>query len=389
MLFMRICSGLTAEEMAFLMGEKQIIKTGMMACSRREGVTDGLVCDADIYGVNEPAEYLKKWFTGCSQSEVLKAAKKILENVRGGYACALESNGSTYLFRDPVGLKPLYYKGEVFASEKKAFRGENPTPLLPGEVVTLPDTLLHRKRIEREPTEDPEILLEALRKSISQQIGKNAAILFSGGIDSALLASLSDASLITCGLEGSQDILFSRKASTLLKKECTELIISKKDIRDAVPKVLSIIEEKNMLNVEIGLLIFFVCQECDKDILISGQGADELFGGYYKYERAFHLKTDVKTFMKKDVDNIWWGLERDGQIAERFSKRIRYPFLDITVIEKALGIPAELLFEPQRKGFLRKVATLLELPEEIVFRPKKALQYGSGIHKVVKNLVIN
>jgi asparagine synthase (glutamine-hydrolysing) len=54
------------------------------------------------------------------------------------------------------------------------------------------------------------------------------------------------------------------------------------------------------------------------------------------------------------------------------------------VVRRALGIPAAFLFEPVRKGFLRKVASLLNLPEEIISRPKKALQYGTGIHKIVQ-----
>ena len=54
------------------------------------------------------------------------------------------------------------------------------------------------------------------------------------------------------------------------------------------------------------------------------------------------------------------------------------------IVKKALGIPAEQLFTPQRKGFLRTVAAQLSLPEDIVLRPKKALQYGTGIHKIVK-----
>ncbi len=386
MFFMRICSSPYTEKMAALMGLNQLYRRGHMGCSHAEGITDGLVCDADIYGVKTPAEYLKTWVEGCSNSfEIVRAVKKIQENVKGSYACALEVKGNVYIFRDLIGIKPLYYQKDAVASEKKAFLQENCTPLLPGEVVELPDTTLHHTRIEGISTFDPHRIAEALQKSISQQIEPHAAVLFSGGIDSSILASLSDVPVITCGLEGSHDTLFSRKASHLLEKDRIEVVLTEKDITDALPVVLSIIEEKSLLALELALLMYFVCQEWDGKLLISGQGADELFGGYYKYEKAFCNKGDVKALMKKDFDTLYIGLERDGQVAERFDKVIRYPYLDTTVVRRALGIPAAFLFEPVRKGFLRKVASLLNLPEEIISRPKKALQYGTGIHKVVQN----
>ncbi|KYK32805.1 MAG: hypothetical protein AYK18_15420 [Theionarchaea archaeon DG-70] len=371
------------------MGVNQVYTTDGMGCSHIEGVSEGVVCDADIFGVKRPADYFREQFAGCScYKEVVTKVKEIQKRLRGGYACAVRRRGSLYLFRDPIGIKPVYYLGTTFASEKKAFAEGNPVPLLPGHVVQLPDTAISAAEITEATTTDPRLLLDILTRSSSQQVEEDAVILFSGGIDSAILASLSDVPLITCGLPQSKDVLFSRKAAALLKKECFRVIVSEKDIINAIPRVQSIIEEKSLLNLEIGLLLFFICQEWDKEILISGQGADELFGGYYKYEKAFQSNKDVKTKMRNDLNSIWHGLERDGQIAERFDKIMRYPYLDLTLVERALGIPAELLFRPQRKGILRKMARLLSLPEEIVFRPKKALQYGSGIHNVVKRNVV-
>jgi asparagine synthase (glutamine-hydrolysing) len=384
-LFMRICGGKNVEKMSSLMGISPTYARDDLACSKPEGVTEGLVCDSDIYGVRHPAAYLKDYIENHSHNcNPLGVIKEILQNIKGGYACAWKNKGKIYIFRDPVGLKPLYYMEEAFASEKKAFGQRKSRILLPGQIVRLPGTVVYRHRICETAAANPQEIVDALRKSAHRQIEKNAAVLFSGGIDSCILASLSDTPLITCGLENSQDIQFSRKASTLLKRDLREIVLSEREIENAIPEVLSIIEDKTLMNLEIGLLIFFVCQEWDGDILISGNGADELFGGYFKYEKAFRDKKDVKVLMRKDFDLIHHALERDCQIAERFEKKMRYPYLDCDVVKKALSIPAELLFDPQRKEFLRKVARLLSLPEEIATRPKKALQYGSNIHKTVK-----
>jgi asparagine synthase (glutamine-hydrolysing) len=381
---MRICGGSLIDRDAC----KGMITTGNLKCSRHEGVDAGLVCDADIYGVERPAEYLKKYLEGNSTShEVIQAVRRIHKEVKGGYACAWKCGKTIYIFRDPVGLKPLYHYGNSFSSERKAF--SSPHVLLPGELVQLPGITLMCNRIKAIPTTNPEAIQHALTESVYYSIEKNAVILFSGGIDSSILAFLADAPLVVCGLEDSHDIIFARKAAKLLHRECTELILSEKNIRDIIPEVLSLIDEKTFMNLEIGVLMYHLCKNQDADIFISGQGADELFGGYKKYEIAFHKGEDVKSIMRKDLDEISCGLERDRHIAEQFNKRIRYPYCDLPVVEKALGVPDSSLFTPQRKEFLRRVARLLNLPDEIVSRPKKALQYGSGIHKTLKKMDIH
>jgi asparagine synthase (glutamine-hydrolysing) len=381
---MQICGGSPLEEIVSRMGLNKYTTTEDLVCSSPRGIADNLVCDADIAGVTTPAAYLEEWLHKCSpEHHLVHQVEKIFTTVRGGYACAVQCHGAVYIFRDPVGLKPLYYRGRSFASEKKGFCC-TPHQLRPGELVKLPDRSLLHHRIKEVCTTDPEAVLDALTKSVHHH--DNAAVLFSGGIDSSILAALTDVPLVTCGVADSQDMLFSRKAARLLKKEHIQVVISEKDIREAVPQVLSSIEEKTLMNLELGLLLFFICKAVDTPVLISGQGADELFGGYYKYEKAYYEKNDVTSMMRRDFDTITSGLERDRQIAEQFTTTVHYPYLAYPVVERALGIPVHRHFIPQRKAFLQNVGHLLKLPDTIVFRPKKALQYGSGIHKIVKKI---
>ncbi|MGD2250735.1 MAG: asparagine synthase-related protein [Candidatus Methanofastidiosia archaeon] len=384
---MRICGGPHLEKMAAAMGI-QPVYTNTMACSHISGVHEGLVCDADIYHAHAPAQYLYQVIEQCLRQgqHPVQAIRSIHKEVKGGYACAWNHGTCTYLFRDPVGIKPLYYKGSEFASEKKAFTTP-PHTVLPGEVVTIPGGPLFRTVIT--PVKGaPTALdcLDALKKSVHTCVEKKAGILFSGGIDSCIIAALSNTVLVTCGVEHSHDVVCARKAAQLLNKDLIEVIITKKEIEEAVPYIISIIGHKKLLDVEIGLLLYFVCQHCTKKILVSGQGADELFGGYYKYEQAFRAKKDVRAHMNRDLSRIYTGLERDNHIAEHFKNRVRYPYLDLQVIKVALGVSTETLFVPQRKAFLRNVARYISLPPQLVSRPKKALQYGSGIHKIVRKM---
>jgi asparagine synthase (glutamine-hydrolysing) len=386
---MRICGGPHMEKMAAAMGIHPVY-TNTMACSHISGMYKRLVCDADIYHTHTPtpAQYLHQKIEQCINQgqHPVQAIHYIHKEVKGGYACAWNHGTSIYLFRDPVGIKPLYYKGSEFASEKKAFTTP-PHVVLPGEVIKIPGGPLFRTVItpvKGEPTAHD--LLDALKRSVHTYIERKAGILFSGGIDSCIVAALSDTVLVTCGVEHSHDVVFARKAAQLLNKDLIEILITKKEIEEAVPYVISIIGHKTLLDVEIGLLLYFVCQQCTKKILVSGQGADELFGGYYKYEQAFHAKKDVRAHMKRDLSRIYTGLERDNHIAEHFKKCVRYPYLDLEVIKVALGVSTENLFVPQRKALLRNVARHIFLPPQLVSRPKKALQYGSGIHKIVQKM---
>jgi len=355
-------------------------------CSHAEGITDTVVCDADLYQSGTPASFFKTMLASATTpSDLTERIKTIQATVHGGYAVAFIQDESTYLFRDPVGLKTLFHTETAFASERKAVPF-TPHPVLPGEIVQLPGTSLFRYTLDVIPTHTPESLCEAIERSVSMSVKGDAALLFSGGIDSALLAALSDIPVITCGIEGSQDMVFSQKAATLLHKDHIQVPVTSHDIEKALPEVMDILENHALMHIEIGLLMYFICKEWGRTVLISGQGADELFGGYHKYEKAYNQGKPVRELMRKGFDTLSEGLERDGYIAERFGEKIRYPYLDLPVIQRALGIPTHLLFEPQRKAFLRRVADLIGVPPEIVTKPKKAMQYGSGFHNLLKKM---
>lgn len=334
---------------------------------------------------------------GASVEEAIRRSMRMLE---GDYAVAFSDHQKIYLFRDPVGIRPLYYSPNgFFASERKVLWaiGEEAIPLNPGELVVLSGGGVTKKRPftlrelkgKRLPMERALQALQILLPySVRLRCGKKTGVLFSGGLDSSLVAFLasqySDVVLYTAGTEDSQDIEWARKVSEMLGLELKEYVFTEEDVEEALTKAMFAIEEPDPMNLAIGVPIYFATKLAGKDgirVLLTGQGADELFGGYAKYLKDPGL-------MEKDLENLGErNLARDDKIAMLNSVEGRYPYLAIPVLQTALNIPVNLkIRKGTRKFILRKVAKELGLPEEITKREKKAAQYGSGVQKVLRKI---
>jgi len=98
-------------------------------------------------------------------------------------------------------------------------------------------------------------------------------------------------------------------------------------------------------------------------------------------------------FLKDDIKNIYHvNLQRDDAATMAHGVELRVPFLDKEVIKTAFKIPMQFKIESEtdllRKHILRQVALEMGVPEFIAQRPKKAAQYGSGIHKILTKKVL-
>jgi asparagine synthase (glutamine-hydrolysing) len=127
--------------------------------------------------------------------------------------------------------------------------------------------------------------------------------------------------------------------------------------------------------------------------MLAGQGADELFGGYQHYVNEYCLDGNVKArkTMFNDVVKIHENnLERDLKICDFFDVELRLPFASFELAEFALDIPVDLKIENKtntlRKLVLRKVALNVGMPAWIVEKPKKAVQYSTGINDAIKRI---
>lgn len=359
----------------------------------------------------------------------IESLKKTMRMMDGDYAFALWDGQNLALARDPVGVKPLYY-GEIkdninaFASERKALWGlgiEEVHALKPGHILfnnklILAESLFeshdnnsetpnHRvettyKSIESLQTQLKIVLENSIKKRIRglEKIG----LIFSGGVDSTIIASFLkkediETILYTVGTKNSSDFQFAKKAADNLDLELKILEVNEKTVMNSLEPVLEAIEEFNIMKIGVAMPLYLASKMASDDklkVVLSGQGADELFGGYYRYlmEYSKHGK-NTQNILMEDMKNIYHvNLQRDDAVTMAHGVELRVPFLDKEVIKTAFEIPIAYKIksedDPLRKHILRQVAQDMGVPEFIAFRPKKAAQYGSGIHKILIKKVL-
>ncbi|MGC8569529.1 MAG: asparagine synthase C-terminal domain-containing protein [Nitrososphaeria archaeon] len=227
--------------------------------------------------------------------------------------------------------------------------------------------------------------LAGIMKSYGRIIGK-AAVAYSGGLDSSVLAHvLRDSSplLITVGFEQGQDIENARSGARELGLEHLVHIISSSELKEAVEAVKPFCHTLMDLSLASGFFIFGkTAKENGYNRAVVGQMADELFGGYARHRRA--PPEALEGLLREDIKRGIYGLRRDTRAILMAGVEPLYPYAFRSFFRKAQGLPLSLRRE---KLGLRKIGELLGVPQTIVWKQKKAFQYGSGIERAVREII--
>lgn len=227
------------------------------------------------------------------------------------------------------------------------------------------------------------------------------AVAFSGGLDSSIIASLTknlpvDVLLIHVSMENQPETQYALRVAEELRMPICFHTYTEKDVkRDLIP-VLQAIEEPDPIQLAIGIPVFWAAEKAAErgcKVMLAGQGADEFFGGYRRYvDEYLHFgKKKVQDTIFKDISGVYASnLERDWKICNFHNVELRLPFAKHDIARFALGLPLELKIEPSettlRKLVLRKVAKDIGLPEFVVNKPKKAMQYTTGVNAALRKL---
>jgi asparagine synthase (glutamine-hydrolysing) len=343
----------------------------------------------------------------------------LIEKAEGDYSFFMLKDSWIAAARDPIGVQPLYY-GEnselaAFASNRKSLWQlgiEEPLSFPPGNLCFLSKEGFRFKPVKTFTYAEPKQvsmdeaaaeLQKLLEQTVKARIAglSKVAVAFSGGLDSSLVAFLASrcgvkVDLIHVSLENEAETEAAIEASEKLDLPMQLHLFKESDVEAALPQVVDLIEEADPIKASIGVPFYWTAQkavEAGYPVLLAGQGADELFGGYQRYvnECCTDGSEKARKTMFGDVVRIHESnLERDEKICISLDVELRLPFAGFDVAAFALGLPVDLKFEQKqdtlRKLVLRKVALNLGLPASIVDKPKKAVQYSTGINEAVKRI---
>jgi len=368
---------------------------------------------------------LEHYYKETGFSDLLKAIRKTVADIDGIYALAIKDRNEDkiYLVRDRLGIRQIYYgendKVIGFASERKGLWQigiKEPTfSLLPGHCVILSDKISSLIKISEPPInysrestisnlEDAIVSYKtALYNSIkkrSQDLSR-IGIIFSGGIDSVIIAKITKELVphVTCytsGIAGSDDIKFSKLIADQLDLDLKINELDVKDIENMLPNILNIIETNNSTQAEVSIPIFGALNLAAKDglrVVFTGQGADELFGGYSWYFKIVskYGYSKLKEYMIQDLLLLYKEtLEREDKLAMANSIEMREPFLDSDVVKTATSINMNLNIVNNNdifgKRVHRELAIRVGIPKDIAYREKQAAQHGAGIHGILTKI---
>jgi asparagine synthase (glutamine-hydrolysing) len=348
-----------------------------------------------------------------------KNAEDILTELDGTYVFAIAQSNKAIVGRDSLGATPLYY-GEneticAVASERKALWTlgiKNVRSFPPGNlaVVNAHGFAFYPIKTVTQPPIEPmdlemaakrlqELLLESTKERVSNL--ENVVIAFSGGLDSSVIAALAktcetEVHLVSVGLQDQPEISHVKAAAKALRLPLHLQTYMLNDVKRVLPKVLWLIEEPNVVKANIAIPFYWTAEVASKlgcKVLLVGQGSDELFGGYQRYLRIYSQSgtAAVRDVMYRDVALAYEAnLQRDNQVCSFHGVELRLPFLDREVVCFSLSLPVSLKIEcaenSLRKKVLRRAAQNLGMPPFIANRPKRAIQYETGVNKALRKL---
>jgi len=150
------------------------------------------------------------------------------------------------------------------------------------------------------------------------------------------------------------------------------------------------------MKVGVAIPLFWAAEVASRigcNVLLAGQGADELFGGYHKYLTEYvcgGVEAVQKCMFQDLLMSHETNFQRDNTVCAFHKVELRLPYIDREVVRFALSLPLNLKIDSVddrlRKRVLRHVARSLGIPEFIAERTKKAVQYATGVDKALKEL---
>ena len=399
-----------------------------------------LAVNGEIYNHKKIRERYKGRYdfqTG-SDCEVILALYRdkgvnFLEDLNGIFAFALydEEQDAFLIARDHIGVIPLYIgynaNGKVFvASELKALEGEceRYEPFLPGHYYWSKDPGMKRwyKRdwMEYDNVKDNTASSDAIRKSLCAAVKRQMmsdvpyGVLLSGGLDSSVISAITESYAerrietdsksrawwprlhsFAVGLKGAPDLAKARLVADHIGTVHHEINYTIQEGLDALRDVIYFIETYDITTVRASVPMYLlarVIKSMGIKMVLSGEGADEIFGGYLYFHKAPSAEEFHKETVRKLSKLHLYDCLRANKSLSAWGVEGRVPFLDKEFLDVAMRtnpkakmcsvLPASRSGEADPKASIEKriVREAFEdmLPEEVAWRQKEQFSDGVG-----------
>ncbi|MBK0368733.1 asparagine synthase B [Flavobacterium agrisoli] len=379
-----------------------------------------MVQDGVIYNHQEIKDSLLKevTFRTKSDAEVIvhlyeKFGYEFCDKLDGSFAFIVINGDDFIAARDPLGVKPLYYgldeRGRIyFASEMKAIADQCKTfsTFPPGHYYT-PQTGFVKYYIpEYEDYElaDQKLDLTLLRDMLTESTRKrlisdaSVGVLLSGGLDSSITASIATRLMkkegkqiksFAIGLDAdAPDVLAARQVADFLGTDHHEFYFSVHEGIAILKNLIWHLETYDVTSIRASVPMYFLSKaiaETGVKIVLSGEGSDEIFGGYLYFRNA----PSAEEFQKETIERVQKLFTADLLRADKATManglEARFPYLDKAFLDVAVRIKPEekqpKTYEGKEKYILRKAFDTAEnpyLPQEVLWRQKEQFSDGVG-----------
>ena len=386
-----------------------------------------LAVNGEIYNHKELRKNLKEPYEFLTESdcEVIIALYRqkginFLEDLNGIFAFALydKENDAYFIARDHIGIVPMYIGWDQWgnfyvASELKGLSGicTKIQEFLPGHYLSSKEGEMKRwysrewkdySAVENNIT-DIDLLRNALEAAVHRQLMSDVpyGVLLSGGLDSSIVSALAkkyagrrietddkqDAwwpqiHSFAVGLKDSPDLIAAKKAAEHIGTIHHEVHFSVQEGIDAIRDVIYHIETYDVTTVRASTPMYLlsrVIKSMGVKMVLSGEGSDELFGGYLYFHKAPNAQALHEETVRKLSKLHLYDCLRANKSLAAWGVEGRVPFLDKEFIDIAMRMnPVDKLSGNRMEKFVLRKAFEEYLPESIVWRQKEQFSDGVG-----------
>lgn len=423
-------SGIYSAERAILAHERLAIvdpKSGSQPLFSPDGQVV-LAVNGEIYNHQNLRNSLPNYqFSTASDSEVvlalyLEKGPAFIEELNGIFGFALyDGRSDTFLIaRDHMGIIPLYYGkdefGQLFvSSELKSLEGfcVEMQQFPPGHYLYSGESMEPQAWYSRDwesyasvaqAKTDLETLRQGLEEAVHRQLMSDVpyGVLLSGGLDSSVIAAITkkfaakriesqdqeeawypQLHSFAVGLQGSPDLIAAQKAADHIGTIHHEVNFTIQEGLDAIRDVIYHLETYDVTTIRASTPMYLlarVIKSMGIKMVLSGEGSDELFGGYLYFHKAPNAQEFHEETVRKLKKLYLYDCLRANKSLAAWGVEGRVPFLDKEFMDIAMGInPEDKMIKNGRmeKWVVRK-AFEDYLPESIAWRQKEQFSDGVG-----------